>query len=444
MKISFLTGVVTLCVVGTALAQNTPSPAFSNFSDPTTPPPPAVDTVAPASQTPPTPYATATPTYEGPGAAHAEKKKPFTVFATIREVYDDNIFTTHDNKTDQFETVIEPSILFNYPMDQTLFQARYTFGATYYPDRAGSSFDLSHDFLGRINHSFSDRFNIDARDRVLNTDQPQVSNGATVNRVAGSYTNNTFTLQGTAQWMPKFNTVTTYTNDYFAYDDPTQSVFNDRDVNTLQHDFDYLLTPVLTLVAGGIFNDVSYDNKFTPVAGGTDVSRDWTSYTGYVGANYNLTPELQVSGRLGAVESEYDRGGSDLEPYGEATINWQIGARSSLAFDYTHTATQTDINFYSAAISDSFSLTGRYQFTPKISGRIQGSYSQNTDLANAGVTNDLGDYHEDVLGIDVGVGYDLTRYLNLNLAYTFADITSDNDALSYTRNQISLGLTATY
>ena len=123
MKTPFLTGLASLCILGTVVAQDSPSPAFSNYSES------SVDTQTPASLTPPAPYATTGGAYQGPAVSQVEKKKPFTVSATVREVYDDNIFTTNTNKVDQWETVLEPSFLFNYPMDQTLFQARYTFGS---------------------------------------------------------------------------------------------------------------------------------------------------------------------------------------------------------------------------------------------------------------------------------------------------------------------------
>jgi len=376
--------------------------------------------------------------------AQTESRRPFTVIASVREQYDDNIYTTHSNKVDAYETLIEPSILFNYPLDQTLFSARYDFGATYYPDR-DPSWDLSHQFLARINHSFSDRFNIDARDRVLYSNQPEVTTGATVNRISGDYLNNTFTLQGTADWTPKFNTVTTYTNDYFHYNDAFQELFNDRDVNVLQHDFRFLLTPTLTFIVGGTFTDLAYSNTFVPAGSLASSSRDWDSYTGYVGVDYNFTPQFLAGVRGGGVLTEYDSLGSQpVNPYAMAYFNWQLGARSSLQFNYTHTMAATDLSTYASEISDNFSITGRYQFTPKISGSIQGNYNIADDESDAAFLPGSANFHEDTLGVAIGAGYDFTRYLNFNISYTYTDITSDDTFREYTRNQIALGLTATY
>ncbi len=395
-----------------------------------------------SSQLPPT---QTTPAGVDVAQSHAEAQRPFTVSATVREQYDDNIYTTNTNKVDQFESIIEPSFLFNYPMGEDLFSARYTFGATYYPDRAGSSFDLSHEFVARYNHSFSDRFDLEVRDRVSDSDQPEISSGAVVNRVAGSYVNNTFTLQGTAQWAPKLSTVTTFTNDYFTYSDPTQSQLNDRDVNTLQHDFRFLLTPTLTLVAGGTYTNVGYSDDITPAGLTNTVSRDWESETIYAGLDYNFTPQLTAGFRAGGVVTQYDASsGSELDPYAEVFANWQVGARSSLNFDYTHTVAQTDVDSYSSTLSDNFSLTARYQFTPRFSGQLQGDYNLAQNQADSSIIAGQGDFQENTFGISFGLGYDLTRYLNLNMGYDYSEVDSDDSGRSYTRNQVSLGLTATY
>lgn len=375
--------------------------------------------------------------------SHADNKRLFTVSATVREAYDDNIYTTPNNKTSQFETIVQPSFLFNYPMENTLLAARYTFGATYYPDRSGSSFDLSHDFLARVNHSFSDRFNLDVRDRVLNTTQPEISSGATVNRVAGSFVENTFTMQGTAQWMPKLSTVTTFTNDYFGYDDPTQSLYNDRDVNILQNDFRFLLTSTTTLVAGGTYTDVGYANSFVPAGATAAVRRDWQSYTGYVGLDYNISPEILLGARVGGVEADYQSLGSALNPYASAFATWQIGPRSSLSFNYVHTVSQTDVNNYDSQVSDNFAITGRYMIT-LLTARLQGDYNLGVSDANSSLVAGAGDFLENTLGVDFGLSYELNKYLNLSLNYSYTHVNSDDPGRAYDRNVVSLGLTATY
>ncbi len=376
--------------------------------------------------------------------AHAESKKAFSVTASVREQYDDNIYTSHDNKVSDYTTIAEPSFLFNYPMTDTLLSARYTFDATAYAKR-DKTFDTAHDLTMRVNQTFSSRFNLDARDRVHYSNQPEIDSGSVVNRVAGTYFNNTFSLQGTTQWTPKLSTVTSYTNDYFTYDDPTVAATDNRDSHTLQHDFRYTLTPTVTLVNGGSINALFYDHKVTSTVFGTLTSRNWTSFTGYTGADWTALPELTLGVRGGGVYTTYDANLKDsLAPYASFFTTWQAGAKSTLDFNYMHSVSPTDLSSYSSATSDSVSLTGTYKFTPKLTGRLQGSYTMNTSTSSTAITAGAGTYHENTLGVTTGLGYDFTQYLNLNVGYSLTNVGSDAISSSYNRNQVSLGLTASF
>src|SRR5271168_4300035 len=76
-----------------------------------------------------------------PPADASETKKPFIITATLREGYDDNIFTSKDNKVSSLTTDVEPSILFDFPMDQSDLSIRFSGGLTYFYNRAGGSPD---------------------------------------------------------------------------------------------------------------------------------------------------------------------------------------------------------------------------------------------------------------------------------------------------------------
>ena len=394
--------------------------------------------------------------------AHAESKKVFSVFASLREEYDDNIYTAHDNKVSDYKTTIEPSLLFNYPMADTLLSARYTFDATAYAQR-DKTFDYEHDLTLRANHTFSSRFSLDVRDRVHYADQPEITQGSVVNRVAGTYFNNTFSIQGTATWSPKLSTVSTYTNDYFSYDDIDVSRVNSRDAHTLQHDFRYTLTPTVTLVNGGSINIQDYRNQtFVPAStslvpngggGFTFVttpdhytSRDWTSYTLYTGADWTVLPEVTVGVRGGGVYTTYDDNTIDstFSPYASVFATWQTGAKSSIDFNYLHSVAPTDVGGYSSATTDSFSLSGLYKFTAKLTGRLTGTYMLNNSSSDVAITSGAGSYYENTLGFSAGLGYDLTQYLNLNGNYSLTNVGTTDIGSSYNRNQVSLGLTASF
>ncbi len=58
-----------------------------------------------------------------------QQKKPYSISTSIRQGYDDNIYTSHTDQQASMTTGIWPSFLINYPMDQTLLSAPDTFDA---------------------------------------------------------------------------------------------------------------------------------------------------------------------------------------------------------------------------------------------------------------------------------------------------------------------------
>ncbi len=365
----------------------------------------------------------------------AQTKRPITVTAQLREEYDDNIFTTKKNKKSQFKTLIEPSLIYNLPLENTLLSARYTYGLTYFPDRGKEDFDHRHEWIGRIDHSFSSRFNVDVRDRLRYTQEPDVIGGdARARRTDSTFLSNVGSIQGNAQWTPKFGSATIFTNDWLSYDDVALDREIGRMVNSLSHDFRYLLTPTITLVAGGNASDNDY----------FFAKRDSTTIGGTVGADYSLSPQITVGGRVGPSFTDLDQGGSYFNPYGTVFGNWTVGARTNIEASYTHSVTETDNGAYYMQESDVFSLTGRYQFTPQFYGRLGGRLTLGSFDSDLGVGSGTTTISEDVLGMDGALGYKISQYIDFEAGYSYSIVTSDLVSREFDRNQLYLSIRGTY
>lgn len=366
-----------------------------------------------------------------------QQKKPYSVSVGIRQGYDDNIYTSSNNEKGSFTTGIQPSFLINYPLDQTLLSGRYTFDSLYYWDREGDGWDLSHELVGRINHSVSERLNLDVRERFRYAQNPEILDSASALQRNGNYINNTASLQGSFQWTPKFGTVTTYTNDLYDYEDQITKQTNNNMSQTVNQDLRFLIDPTVTIVTGGIFQNVSYEYA----------DRSYNVYTGNVGADWTLSPQVTVTGRVGGQYFDPGDGGSgSTSPYGSLGLNWVLGARSNLSVKYSHSLSQTDIATAYAQEADTITSTFSYQWTPRFSTSLQGlytfgSYTTQTDIPNSG----MGDYEENVATLTLGATYKLNEWLDLDASYRFTNVA--NDTLrdrEYTRNQISLGIRGTY
>lgn len=364
----------------------------------------------------------------------SENPKWFTVSATLREEYDDNIFTSKDNKQGSFKTEFSPSFLVDIPLDNSEFSARYTFDGIYYSDRSGTPFDLNHEFVTRYDHSFSDRFSIDLRDMFRHFDEPSLFESVGTPYRSGTYNSNLASAEFTAQWTPLFGTVTTYSNSLIKYDDQATSNEQDYMENTVSQDMRFNILPNYTLIFGGIFDDLSYDH----------VKRGYTQYVGNAGVDWQVTPTLVIGGRVGGTIMQGQAGtGETVLPYGSATVNWTLGKRSELDFNYTHSVVPTDVDQAVGQEADRFTATFKYDVTANLTAHLQGIYTHGS-YSQSFLFGNISSFTEDVVGIDTGFDYHFDKNFDYTMGYTFSNVSSGLDFRNYTRNQVYVGVRGTY
>jgi hypothetical protein len=399
------------------------------------------NTVTPAAGT--APNLTAAPASGGSslGDQLTDLKRFFTFTVDVREVYDDNIFDAHNGpeKIASFKEEIIPSILFSYPMENSTFDARYTFTGTHYDHRPGeSSWDQDQEVVLRYNHAFSDRFNLDLRDDGGYHVDPSLLDALGSTGREGPYYSNIFTGELTAQWTPLFGTVTSYSNNFITYQNQDIGEEQDSDENTFSQDFRFAFWPTVTLAVGGIYDSIDYLHS----------DRGFANYTGNVGLDWQALPSLSLGFRVGGSITEINQGGGSSEtPYASANINWQLGERSRLIGTYVHTVTPTDVFFAQGEESDRFTANFLYNITPNVTVHLQGIYSVNdyTDefLTAEGGTNNS-EFTENVVGIDTGVTYHYNQYLDFEAGYLLNLVKSEINFEDYTTNQVYVGVRGTY
>ncbi len=319
-------------------------------------------------------------------------------------------------------------------MDNSDFSARYTYGLTYYSNRPDNDTDQSHQFLARYTHAFSDRFNIDVRDSVSYSTEPDIMDASGTLYRNGSYWNNTGSIDFIGQWTPLFSTVTTYTNVYYSYDEDTIATEQNSDENTLEQDFRFAVLPKVNLVFGGIYDNLDYQYY----------SRGYTSYTGNTGLDWQALPSLSLGFRIGGTYTTSDGASDSTSPYANLTANWQLGKRSSLIFNYSHTVAPTDVFVASGQIADRITATFKYDVTPDITVHLEGIYTHSDYTSNLIQSGTISSFDENVVGIDSGLVYHLTPNFDLEGGYLFTNVSSQLDFRDYTRNQFYIGVRGTY
>lgn len=364
----------------------------------------------------------------------SDNRRPFTITATLREEYDDNIFTAQSNKQGSFKTDFSPSILVDFPMVDSDFSARYTFTGTYFDSRDGGEFDTAHDVVAQYRKSFSDRFGMNLAEQFRYSAEPSLFDSTGTNFRNGAYYANTVNAGFNAQWTPLFGTMTTFSNTIVRYEDTTQSIEQDSMENTGSQSFSFAILPKISWVFGGIIDDISYDH----------INRGYTSYTGNTGVDWQALPSLSFGARVGGTVTESTQSTSEVSPYVSLTMGWQIGSRSSLTANYSHDVVPTDVFVSSGQVADRFSTTFRYDITPSLSAHLEGivtrgDYSQS--LITPGTIPAFTEYD---YALDTGVSYRYNNYLNFEAGYLFSGVSSDLNFRDYTRNQYYIGIRGTY
>jgi len=371
-------------------------------------------------------------------------RKFYTVTASLREIYDDNVSTSNTNSKTSFETDVSPSFLVDFPNQNDDFSARYTFDMTYYTSPPsgnngggsgnGGSMEYTHEFVAQYMHAFSDRFDLNLGDQFRYYTEPSLFEATGTNYENGPYIANTGTAMFTAQWTPLFATTTTFANTIVSYEDTTVANDQNNMENTGSQTFSYSLLPKINLTFGGIADNITYDTAL----------RGYSNYTGFAGFQWQALPSLSVTGRGGASYTEPNGSRATIGPYGALSIIGTLGKRSSFSFDYAHEVTPTDEVGANGQTSDRFSANLKYDITPSLSAHLQGIFTV-ADVSRSLINSAaLSSYTEYDYALDTGFTYHCNHYLDFSLGAILSGVSSGLSINDYSRDQVYLGVRGTY
>jgi hypothetical protein len=133
-------------------------------------------------------------------------------------------------------------------------------------------------------------------------------------------------------------------------------------------------------------------------------------------------------------------------------VNWNLGARSALSFNYAHEVTPSDEVNANAQTSDRFTANFNYAITPRISSHLEGIFTKadisqsfiNTSNSNANNSNSVA-YDENQYAVDTGFTFHYNNYLDFDAGVTISGVNGGslyND--DYSRDQTYLGVRGTY
>lgn len=428
-------------------------------------------------------------------AMGGDNSKPWSVSATLRGFYDDN-YTTAPNgptKRDSYGVMVSPSIAFKFPLDQTTLGFRYTYGATWYEDRAkldssNDSWDQSHEFEFLLSHAFSPRFSVDASDSFVVAQEPGLLNDVgNPYRTEGDNIRNHGEISFNAGLTKQLSLVVGYQNTFYDYENSGVTVTPAIPVSTVESSLSGLLDrmehqglinlrwqalPKTVLIAGYNYKQVDYTSdevianaQVVPL--GPDLlvpsdARNSRSHIIYAGIDQNFTKDLILTARAGVeLVDKYnalvvntngtalipDPDDTTASPWGNINLTYTYLPGSSVQLGFTHTRNQTDVvspDPVTGSVTSDQETSVVYgsinhRITPKLSGRLKAQW-QDSEFYG-GLYDGLS---ETFFDIGANFTYRFNPHFSGEVGYNYSQLNSDAANRDYDRNRVYLGVTASY
>jgi hypothetical protein len=266
--------------------------------------------------------------------------KLWNISATLRGFYDDNYDTANSglNPRGSYGFEVSPQLMVAVPLQQTELGLRNTYSMTYYQERDSlgqNPIDQSDQLDLWVDHAFTERWQAKVLDTFVVAQEPSLlnPNGITTLpiRVSGDNIRNTGTLALNTDWTRLFSTSLNYQNSFYNYQNSGETVAQiinnffgvpgapgaslagllNRIDQTVWLDLQWRVAPQTIAFFGGQFEIVNYTGNepiaYSPVLPGNiyySRNRDSRQYTGYVGIQHNILPNLSVSAKAGATYTD--------------------------------------------------------------------------------------------------------------------------------------------
>ena len=365
------------------------------------------------------------------------KRSPFRVSVSIREGYDDNVYTANQNPIGSFFTYGNVVLDCEVGNDRTRLDVNAYGGATYFYDRPfGQQYDVNSGLTLTASHLVTPRLSLNASVFMTYQTEPDFATGFTINRQSGNYflTNDRFSVS--YQWTPRFSTVSSYGLTAINYADSAIGAFEDRFEHTFGNEFRYLLWPTTTVVGEYRFLTIDY----------SAANRNSMSHFLLGGLDHTFSPHFSASFRAGTEFRQFDNLGERTSPYGEATLNYSLGKRTSVSWTNHYGLDAPDVPGAASRKTYRTGVNASYGLTTRIISSLTLYYQhdQNEGIPSPFPFFSVPPFSEDTLDIGASLRYEINRVFSITAGFNHTEVLSDISFREYARNRYYLGLAATF
>ncbi len=354
------------------------------------------------------------------------EKRPYHFTFSLNQGYDDNVYTSHNNKQGSMFTSGSVGAIVKLSDGRTSLEAALSAGGSYYYDR-NDSFDPDITLNLDFSHVFSSKLRLDITTYLAYQAEPDFQIGFGQNRRSGNYLYGSVGFNLAQTFTRRFSIVYGYTVSGVYYDESFIADISNRIEQTYSLQLRYLIQPTVSLVGEYRFGIVTYDAA----------NRDSTSNYALVGLDFTLNRRLTASIRAGAQFRSSDDLGDETSPFVESTLTYKYGERSSIQWLNRYGFEESDFGFGSTRKTYRTGLTINHRISSRISANGGVFYTTSS------YSGSFGD-NEQTLDLNAGLTYSVNRLLSLQTGYTYTKVYSDFVLREYDRNRVYLGATLTF
>lgn len=399
------------------------------------------------------------------GLSAQEASKWWNVSGSLRGFYDDNSLNAPKGQEEEsFGIEFSPGVSVNIPRDQTLLSASYRFTMNYYEARPNHNIDQDHDFSLRLNHRFTERYQLTLKENFIYSDAPEVldEDGAqtTFNRRQDSSGfRNAVDVAFNARLQPTTGVELGYKNNLRDYSESGVGSLSAL-LDQVEHQFrlDGQWFPAKSTIAFvgyqlGLVDYTSSDLLAPLGTGGIlDPSellpeeRNTRSHYLYVGGQREFSRQLQGAARMGIQYADYyNADETSLSPYIDltGTYTYLPGSTARMGFTVQRNPTDNGVGSDGSLTKDQLSASTyaslNHRVTPRIYAGITGRYQYS--VFNGGEFD--GDA-EQYFTLDLNSSYKIRESLFAEAGYVYTHLASDRPGVPFDRNRVYIGIRAIF
>ena len=379
-----------------------------------------------------------------------EKDKRWLLSGSLRNFFDDNMFNSSSASAESsFGVEVKPGIAVNLPLDRTLLTASYDYTMSFFEARDDNKVDQTHQFKGRLDHKFSERYELSITENFVVSDEPGVGAGPQNvfrNRADASNIRNSFGLDATILTSPTFGWLLGYSQFWQDYDTPDYSSTLDQSTHRANVDARWFSGESTLLFSGYLIGHTEYTyGRLLGWENGQQVYasiKDNSFHRFYLGAKHKLGSRTDLIGRAGFQYTDYyNQSETAISPYVDGSVTYK----------YTRSSTATlgaNVERYAADVTGALDqlivsgyLTISHRITPRITGSADFRFQRAT--FNGGTIDGLSD---DYYTMSIGAEYRLRENFSATLSYTWSYLSSGRQFadFDFTRNQVFWGVKVSY